>query len=49
MHGIVTHDPKYPEEHLVVVVQKPKDDDDDSKFINFRKKTKIIFFCFSFI
>jgi len=35
MHGIVTHDPKYPEEHLVVVVQKPKeeeDDNDDSKF-----------------
>ncbi len=33
MHGIVTHDPKYPEEHLVVVVQKPKEeeDDDDSK------------------
>ncbi len=48
MHGIVTHDPKYPEEHLVVVVQKPKeeeeDDNDDSKFIKFRK-TKIDF-CF---
>ncbi|CAF1295847.1 unnamed protein product [Adineta ricciae] len=29
MHGIVTHDPKYPEEHLVVVVQKSNDDDDD--------------------
>ena len=29
MHGIVTHDPKYPEEHLVIVVQKPKEDDDD--------------------
>jgi hypothetical protein len=29
MHGIVTHDPKYPEEHLVVIVQKSNDDDDD--------------------
>jgi hypothetical protein len=29
MHGIVTHDPKYPEEHLVVVVQKSKDEDED--------------------
>ncbi|CAF1054499.1 unnamed protein product [Rotaria sordida] len=29
MHGIVTHDPKYPEEHLVVVVQKSKDDEND--------------------
>jgi hypothetical protein len=31
MHGIVTHDPKYPEEHLVVVVQKPKDEEDDDE------------------
>ncbi len=31
MHGIVTHDPKYPEEHLVVIVQKPKEDDDDDE------------------
>ena len=34
MHGIVTHDPKYPEEHLVVVVQKSDDDeqsDDDER------------------
>ena len=29
MHGIVTHDPKYPEEHLVVIVQKAKNDEDD--------------------
>ncbi|UJR37990.1 hypothetical protein I4U23_030672 [Adineta vaga] len=29
MHGIVTHDPKYPEEHLVVIVQKSKDDEED--------------------
>ena len=30
MHGIVTHDPKYPEAHLVVIVQKSKDDDEES-------------------
>ncbi len=30
MHGIVTHDPKYPEEHLVVIVQKPKEEEDDN-------------------
>ena len=35
MHGIVTHDPKYPEEHLVVVVQKSNDDDDDGMFVVF--------------
>ncbi len=35
MHGIVTHDPKYPEEHLVVIVQKSKEDEDESKFIRF--------------
>jgi hypothetical protein len=34
MHGIVTHDPKYPEEHLVVVVQKPKDEEDDDDTAN---------------
>jgi hypothetical protein len=34
MHGIVTHDPKYPEEHLVVIVQKPKEDDDDESKSN---------------
>ncbi len=44
MHGIVTHDPKYPEEHLVVIVQKSKEDDDESKFIRFI----IIFFYFYF-
>ncbi|CAF2054560.1 unnamed protein product [Rotaria magnacalcarata] len=31
MHGIVTHDPKYPEEHLVVVVQKAKEDEEDDE------------------
>ncbi|CAF0721126.1 unnamed protein product [Adineta steineri] len=34
MHGIVTHDPKYPEEHLVVIVQKSKDDEDDDDTTN---------------
>ena len=36
MHGIVTHDPKYPEEHLVVIVQQTKDsdDEDDGKSID---------------
>ena len=29
MHGIVTHDPKYTEEHLVLVVQKPKEEEED--------------------
>ncbi|CAF1596320.1 unnamed protein product [Didymodactylos carnosus] len=27
MHGIVSYDPKYPNEHLVVMVEKPKDDE----------------------
>lgn len=31
MHGIVTHDPKYPEEHLVVIVQKKDDDDEEDE------------------
>lgn len=31
MHGIVTHDPKYPEAHLVVIVQKSKDEDNDDE------------------
>lgn len=31
MHGIVTHDPKYPEEHLVVIVQKKDDDDQEEE------------------
>ena len=29
MHGIVTHDPKYSEEHLVVIVEKSTNNDDD--------------------
>lgn len=35
MHGIVTHDPKYSEEHLVVIVQKAKEEEDGkNNFIN---------------
>jgi len=37
MHGIVTHDPKYPEEHLVVVVQKPKEEEEDDDDSNLEK------------
>ena len=41
MHGIVTHDPKYPEEHLVVIVQK-KDDDDDEDESKCHRKRKMV-------
>jgi hypothetical protein len=47
MHGIVTHDPKYTEEHLVVIVQQPKeeeadDDDDHNQSKSIRLKTIFI-------
>ncbi|CAF0798448.1 unnamed protein product [Didymodactylos carnosus] len=30
MHGIVSHDPRHPEEHLVAIVEKPKEDDEET-------------------